>query len=82
MTDAFWQHLPLTIGAIGIAIPSIIAAVVGILNNRKLDVVEKSTNGLGAALAASQKLVGHAEGKAEGIIEGGQSQRTRRGETK
>jgi len=82
MTDAFWQHLPLTIGAIGIAIPSIIAAVLGILNNRKLDVVEKATNGLGAALAASQKKVGHAEGKAEGIVEGKQAQRTRRDEMK
>ena len=81
MSDAFWHELPLIITAFGIFITSLIAAIMGVINNRKLIVVEKATNGLGAALAASQKQVGHAEGKAEGRAEGEQSQRTRRGET-
>jgi hypothetical protein len=86
MTDVFWQTLPLTIAAVGVAIPAVIAAVIGILNSRKLEEVHKATNGLGAALAASQKEVGHAEGhaegRAEGVVEGKQAQRTRRNEVK
>jgi len=76
MSDAFWQHLPILVGSIGVFITSLIAAIVGIMNNRKLTVVEKATNGLGAKLAESQKQVGHAEG----VIEGKQAERTRRNE--
>jgi len=77
MSDAFWKELPSIITALGV----LVTVILGALNSIKLAKVEKATNGLGAALAASQKQVGHAEGKAEGIVEGKQAQRTRRDET-
>jgi hypothetical protein len=58
--EAFWPHLPATIGAFG-------ALLIGWRNTRKIEVIHKATNSLAAAAAEAARQEGVATGKLDGV---------------